>query len=480
MQVFIRYIFSVLIVSVVASCATTEPGAIKTIAEEKELGIKVTPGFLLSKGGIYNDPEIQQYVESLVAKLSQTLDIPEELNPIPIGILDTNTPSAYAVAGGSIYVSRGIIAMSDNEAQLAGVIAHEIGHVIARHTAKSVAATERLILDVVAKNRTTLLQAESKDERLAIIGRKFASRRSEVSAFSKEQELEADQLAIEILAASGYDPHGFGDLLRRLDAWQLNRAKKTGVTPEELTAITERSGYPEIDARVQALGALKPVPAAAGSRERLLSAIDGMRFEDVFDGGFIRDEVYWNKKHRLSFDVPSGFSPRHGETFSMASAHGEVTLRFQRLQPGRFRHLIQFIKDTGLSFENPEMTTINGIPAVSGIAGYIDEDQSVAGRVVFFNLDTHVAIMTFLSEAWEKPFVKSLFENIVSSVRRTRAEEIPLLRIYDVQKVKPGQNLNALAAGAAFDGDPVISARLLNGLGDDEKIEAGDWIKLIK
>jgi len=204
----------------VLSCTANRLGVVRSISAEKELGRETTPKFLLAKGGVYNDAETQEYVQSLVAKLSLNTSIPDEFNPIPIRVLDTNMPSAYALPGGSIYVSRGIIALSNTEAQLAGVIAHEIGHVIARHSVKSVAANERIVLDIVEAENERLLQADSKEKRASIIEAALASRISEVTSFSREQELEADRIAIEILGASGYGSTGFGNLLRRLDRWE--------------------------------------------------------------------------------------------------------------------------------------------------------------------------------------------------------------------------------------------------------------------
>jgi len=464
----------------VLSCTANRLGVVRSIEAEKELGKETTPEFLLAKGGLYNSAETQRYVQSLVTKLSANTFVPEEFDPIPIRVLDTSTPSAYALPGGSIYVSRGIIALANDEAQLAGVIAHEIGHVIARHSAKSVAANERFILDVIQNERARLRQAPTEAQRVAIIEEQLKSRKSEVTSFSKEQELEADRLAIQILSASGYGAVGFGNLLRRLDAWQSRRAQNMGVTPDELEDLAEESGYPEIGERVAALGQLTDVPAAPGTRDRLMAVIDGLRFEDRYNGGFIRNAKYWHKRHGISFNVPSKFFALHGEHLRLVSSIGGILLRVDPTEPGRFEDLATRAQQEGSPFTDVRVTVINGIPAVIGQTVTQQEEDKLVGQVVFLNLGTQVASMTMLSKISDQPAAQPLFDEMTNSFRRIRAGEVPAFRRYEARRVAPGESLSGLARTTTFDGDREAATRLLNGLNIGESIATGDWIKLVK
>ncbi len=462
------------------SCSTNQLGVVRSIEAEKELGEQTIPDFLRAKGGLFDSAETQRYVESLVAKLSANTAIPDGFNPIPIKVLDTSTPSAYALPGGSIYVSRGIIALANEEAELAGVIAHEIGHVVARHSAKSVAANERFILDVIQNERDTLQRAGSEAQRIEILQNAIKSRRSEVAAFSKEQELEADRLAIQILTASGYGSSGFGGFLRRLDLWQTRRAEKMGVTPRELEDLAENSGYPEISQRVAALGRLNDLPAAPGTQERLMSVIDGLRFEDEFNGGFVRDAKYWQPEHRISFDVPPQFFPLHGEHLRFVSQKGGVLLRVDRTLPGRFDRLAQGLQRGKSPFRSARSSTINGIPVIIGKTTAKSQDEELVGQVLFFNLGTHVASMTMLSNKEDEREAQPLFDQMTNSFRRIQPDEVPQFRRYNVQRIVPGDSVSGLARTTAFDGDREAAMRLLNGLDVGQSLAIGDWIKLVR
>ncbi len=479
LAVFSRF-FPLALLFLLLSCSTNQLGVVRSIEAEKELGEQTIPDFLLVKGGVFNDAETQRYVESLVAKLSVNTSIPDEFNPIPIKVLNTGTPSAYALPGGSIYVSRGIIALANEEAELAGVIAHEIGHVIARHSAKSVAANERFILDVIQDQRDTLERAGTEERRIEILQNAIRSRRSEVAAFSKEQELEADRLAIQILTASGYGSSGFGGFLRRLDQWQLRRAEKMGVTRNELETLAENSGYPEISKRVAALGPLRDLPAAPETQARLMSVIDGLRFEDEFNGGFIRDAKYWQPEYRISFDVPPEFFPLHGEHFRLVSQKGGVLLRIDETVPGRFDRLVAGLQQGRSPFESAKTSTINGIPVIIGKTTARSKDEDLIGQVLFFNLGTHVASMTMLSNREDEPEAQPLFDQMTQSFRRITPEEVPEFRTYNAQRIVPGDSISELARMTEFDGDREAATRLLNGLNVGQSLMTGGWIKLVR
>ena len=103
-------------------------------SEELEIGRQENKKIINQFGGIYNNKKIQNYVSSLGNFLVSTSELPNL--KFTFTILDTELVNAFALPGGYIYLTRGLLAICQNEAQLAGVISHEIGHVTARHTAK--------------------------------------------------------------------------------------------------------------------------------------------------------------------------------------------------------------------------------------------------------------------------------------------------------------------------------------------------------
>ncbi len=158
---------------------------------------------------LYGDPEVVRYVDGLC----QALVVHSRRSNIPyyIKIVDTDEVNAFALPGGYLYVNRGLISISETEAELAGVIAHEIAHVVARHGAK--ALTRQLGLEIMlgmisGRNPTGVRRVASQ---LAGIGGILS-----MLHHSREAEREADALAVVNLREAGYDPEGLTGFFEKL------------------------------------------------------------------------------------------------------------------------------------------------------------------------------------------------------------------------------------------------------------------------
>lgn len=158
---------------------------------------------------LYRDPEVVRYVD----ELCQALALHSKRSNIPyyIKVVDTDEVNAFALPGGFLYVNRGLISISGNEAELAGVIAHEIAHVVARHGAK--ALTRQLGLEIMlgmisGRNPTGVRRVASQ---LAGIGGILS-----MLHHSREAEREADALAVVNLREAGYDPEGLTGFFEKL------------------------------------------------------------------------------------------------------------------------------------------------------------------------------------------------------------------------------------------------------------------------
>lgn len=466
---------------VLVACQTTPYGVVSSIEAERALGEERLPGFLEAKGGLYDDRDAEAYIRELSAKLSAHAAIPPEYLPISVSILDTNVPSAYALPGGSIFLSRGIIAMANDEAQLAGVIAHEIGHVMARHIAQGIASKERLVQDIIRQSETRLRLAGTRSQRIAIVEKELEARLGDITAWSKEQELEADQIAMKTLTAAGYDPRGFGDLLRRLSLWQDQRGERIGVTPEKMAELSRRSGYPKIEERVAALGVAAPgKDAITSDRNRLMSVIDGMRFDDGFEGGFIRDGRYWNGERRLTFDVPGRFYPQHGEHLRLVGVDGLVVMRIDEIEDADFDAIISRIADSELGFGRMTRTTINGIPAARATSRATEKGETFVGKVALYDLGAFTASLLLFTKDSDLEKVDSFYQTMVGSLRRITPGEAPPRRRYKARRMAAGETLSGLAAQSAYNYNSEEQLRLLNSLMPGTEPRSGDWIKLVK
>lgn len=173
--------------------------------EESQLGAQAQPGLVQEMGGEVTRTDLRQYVTEVGQKMAATTgqDDPE----LPklaweFTLLDSDVINAFALPGGKVFMSRGLAQMMTNEAQLAGVLGHEIGHVTARHTNErfSRAAGAQLGLGVIGIAVGTGAEAETINQ--------LAGQATELAllGYSRGQELESDKLGMEYMARVGYDP----------------------------------------------------------------------------------------------------------------------------------------------------------------------------------------------------------------------------------------------------------------------------------
>jgi predicted Zn-dependent protease len=181
--------------------------------DEVKLGREQHPEIVREFGGEYDDPQLRAYVESLGRLLAQTSELPNL--DWHFTVLDTPVVNAFALPGGYVYVTRGLLALADNEAELAGVLAHEIGHVTARHSAERygqsvLGSAAALGGSAAALGVGVLLGSQAAAEATS------GAAQLAVLSYSRDQEFEADTLGVRYLARTGHDPEAMATFLRRL------------------------------------------------------------------------------------------------------------------------------------------------------------------------------------------------------------------------------------------------------------------------
>ncbi|MGH8726603.1 MAG: M48 family metalloprotease [Burkholderiales bacterium] len=223
-------------------CATVEnpvTGKVeRTVMDERSEiaeGKKAHPQ-VLAAFGEYEDPKLQAYVNDIGQRLAKASHRPEL--DWHFTVLDSPDINAFALPGGYVYITRGIMAYMHSEADLAGVIGHEIGHVTARHSAQRATRQQTAGLGVLA---ATILGAvlESQGLRGAARGASQASQgiaAGYVASYSREQELQADKLGAEYLAGINYNPTNMVDVIQLLEnqeRFAADQARAAGRAPRE-------------------------------------------------------------------------------------------------------------------------------------------------------------------------------------------------------------------------------------------------------
>jgi predicted Zn-dependent protease len=259
-------------------------------------------------------------------------------------VLDSPEVNAFALPGGYVYITRGIMAYLESEADLAGVVGHEIGHVTARHGAQRATRQQTAGIGVLA---ATVLGAvveaagvRGATQAASQIGQTVAA--GNVARYGREQELQADQLGAEYLARSRYDPGNMVDVIQVLKNQELfaaDAAKAAG------RAVPEGGGWlashPTSDQRLNDIRAITArLAGGAGraawqddGRERYLRAIEGVTFGDSREHGVVRGRNFYHEPLGVALTAPPGFRVANAaEQLAMVNAAGDAGL-IMRLVP---------------------------------------------------------------------------------------------------------------------------------------------------
>src|SRR5690606_26913181 len=293
----------------VGACQTTNPATGKreftpfmSPAQEIQVGQENHPQVVAENGGVYDDANVGGYVASVGGRLAANSELPDM--EFTFTVLNTPLVNAFALPGGYIYVTRGILAIFNDEAELASVLGHEIGHVTARHTAKRY--NKAMMAGILSAGAGIALGSPivndliSQGAQLYLLG------------YSRDQEYQSDELGIRYMNRAGYDPYASADMLRALQAQeaisQLTAKGEKSQRPPEFY-----STHPNTEnrvARAEQKAAETGVAKSARPRlnDRYLSVIDGMLYGDDPDQGLIRDNVFWHPKLKFTFTAPAGYT----------------------------------------------------------------------------------------------------------------------------------------------------------------------------
>ncbi len=331
--------------------------------EEIELGRKAHQQ-VLKQYGIYDDQKLQQYVQQIGDKLARNSHRKDLL--FRFTVLDSNQVNAFALPGGYIYITRGLMAYLNSEAELAAVLGHEIGHVTARHSvrqhsAASIANIGALIGSIFIPGMNTYAGSQLTN----IFGTAL------LRGYGRDHELEADRLGAEYLAITGYKPTAMIDVisvLKNQEAFETQRAKQEGREPNTYHGLF--STHPSNDKRLQEVVGLATELQRSSSpkiaQEDYFSNIDGMVFGDSPKEGITRGNHFYHQDLDFALRFPKGWQVTNQPDRLLFSApKGEAVIQLtaedinKRISPRQF-----MVERLGLNeLANEQSLNIHGFEA---------------------------------------------------------------------------------------------------------------------
>ena len=279
--------------------ANVAPGAPIT-AEEAQLGAQYHDQFVAEFGGEMTGP-YAQYVEQVGSNIAVQSGLATRPDAFDVTLLNSSVNNAFAVPGGYVYATRQLVNLMNNEAELAAVLGHEVGHVAARHSARRQQTAQRnQLLGLLGAVIGGAVLGSSDLANLSLQGSQLAT-----LSYSRSQELEADQLGIQYLNGAGYDPNAMATLLASLAAQNQLDAQLQG--QGDATIPEWASTHPDPASRVQNAQQLAQGATGIVNRDTFLTRIDGMIYGDDPEQGVIEGRQFLHPDLRLSFTAPQGF-----------------------------------------------------------------------------------------------------------------------------------------------------------------------------
>lgn len=460
---------------------------------DQRLGDQEHPKILAQFGGEVADAGLRRYVRDLGLQLAAQSEQPE--GPWTFTVLDSPVVNAFALPGGYVYVTRGLVALANDEAELAGVIGHEIGHVTGAHTSQrqeragiaQLGILGATILGAVAGLDGQSLQAINQVG--STIGQGY------VANFSRGQEFQADSLGIRYLARAGYDPLAQADFLSSLQAQSELQSQIAGqqFDPNRVDFFSTHPATPQRVREAVERARREGVNVDAGAprnEDRFFAQINGMTYGDSAAQGFVRDGKFIHPQLRFAFTAPESFRITNATNSVTAAGPNGAGLVFDsgRDPGGDLRGFIQNNWAASIAQQtrtgqltNLRSLRIDGMQAAQGEMPIATNQGTKLARFTVIRRDGQ--LYRFLGfEPQNARGVGAALDRSARSFESLSSREARRYRPYaiDIHTVRRGDTVARLARQMPFDDFNQERFRVLNGMARGEEVRAGQKVKLIR
>lgn len=465
-----------------ATTAQTSRNNTQITQAEARQGAEAHPQLLAEFGGAMTGPQAQ-YVEQVGKRIAVQSGLSNAQSAFTVSLLNSPVNNAFAIPGGYVYTTRQLVALMNNEAELAGVLGHEVGHVAARHSQRRQAAAQRnSILGGLGAILSGVLLGNSG------IGQQIGQGLLQGSQlltlrFSRNQEIEADRLGIQYLSRASYDPRAMSTVLTSLAAQNQLDAQLQG--RRDATIPAWASTHPDPASRVR--GAAQFAQGKAGTatnRDTFLTRIDGLRYGDDPAQGVIEGQQFIHPDLRLAFTAPQGYTMINStRAVGVQGQGGQAQFSFAQYNGNLESYVRSVFAALGgdrqqLAPSTLQRQTVNGLSAMVGTARVNSGNQQVDVVVFAYEFARDRAYhFTAITPAGRSGVFAPMFE----SVRRISAQDAAAIvpRQIDVVTVRASDTVQSLSRRMAYDSGQEARFRVLNGLTSSQQVQAGQKVKIV-
>ncbi len=448
-------------------------------AQEAAIGKENHAKILEQFGGAYDDPAIGGYVASVGGRMAAKSELPA--NQFHFTVLNSPVVNAFALPGGYVYVTRGLLALAKDESELASVLGHEIGHVTARHGAQR--QTRSTLIGLLAVGVSAAAGNQAVSQAAGLAGQYF------IASYSREQEFQADDLGLRYISRTHMDPYGSPRFLGRLGDHSELQQRIAGADGRSSLADFFATHPSSPDRVRRATGRAQKI-AQPGQKARgegaYLSTIDGMIYGDSPEQGFIRNKQFLHPIMKLAFKVPDGFTMMNSSAAVQARHDsGQAIIQFDGAKMPAHGSLRRFLVEDwgkGVEVTQVESIKINGMRAETGSVTTTQNGQPVTHRLVAIHYggDKIYRLHMMAPQSQFNKFATG-FQRTTYSFRKLSDREAKGLKPYRLRivTVGRGQTVASLARKMPYDTFQEERFRVLNGFDANEEVRAGQKVKLV-
>ena len=423
------------------------------------------------------DPQRASYVAAVGNRVAAQSGIRSGYN-----FTGLNSPvmNAFAVPGGYVYITRQLMGLMNDEAELASVLGHEVGHIAADHSA---GRQQQSILSQLLTVGASILTGSSQLGQ--IIGQVGQLR---LLSYSRSQEFQADDLGIRYLAGAGYDPTAAASLLASLGAATSLESRASGRNDERAVPNWART-HPLSADRVARANQQAQATGMAGrglrNRDQYLAMLDGIIVDDDPEQGVVDGRTFSHPDLRLRFTVPQGYGIQNGtRAVSIVGSAGQAQFSGGSYTGDLGTYIARVFQALGgnqaqIPFTQPRSTTVNGIPAAYSTARINSNQGQVDVTVFAYRWDSNTAyhfVTITRAGAGLGPF-QSMVQSLVPLTAAQASAIRP--RVIDVVTVRSGDTVQSLASRMAYTDLKTERFLTLNGLQSNSRLTPGQKVKIV-
>lgn len=451
-----------------------------SVGQEMAMGKQSDPS-VVAQFGLYDDARMQRFLDQkgqAMAAVSHRTELNYEFK-----LLDSPVVNAFALPGGYVYFTRGIMAHFNNEAQFAGVLGHEIGHVTARHSARqysrSILAQVGLIAGMVISPEFAKFGNQA-NQALQLMLLKYG----------RDAESESDKLGVEYSSQIGYDAHEMAGFFHTLD--RLTGGPE-GRLPTFLSTHPDPADrHNKVEQMATKWQQKNASDASIINRDRYLHMIDGMVYGEDPRQGFVENNHFYHPEMKFDYPIPRGWQTANSpQQVQMAPEDGKAIIMLQLGQGNSLQEAARAVADKyKLQPTGSNRKTVNGFTALEVYADLIQEGQDANGQAaqqVLKTLSYYIQfgdiIFHFLGVSAEQDF-SNYRSKMLSTMTgfKTLTDQNKLNRQPDHLKIQTlTSNMSLRQAFSHFrqDSDRMEELAILNGMELNENLRRGTLIKTI-